>query len=93
MLKLYNWSNFNQTTITPATSDSKSLEQYVGRYRRSINEVVTIKKENDYLIETINKGNIIYAFPIKKDTSIFSDFNVKGFFSRDSINQIIGLRT
>ncbi|MFY7965544.1 MAG: hypothetical protein ACOVO1_11645, partial [Chitinophagaceae bacterium] len=91
--EVYNWNNFNQTPIKPATLDSKSLEQYVGRYRKGINEVVTIKKENDYLIETINKGNIIYAFPVKKDTIVFSDFNVKGFFSRDSINQIIGLRS
>lgn len=55
-------------------------------------EVLYLRKEGDYLIENINEGNDIYCFPIAKDTIIFSDCNIKGFFKRNGNGEVIGLQ-
>ena len=90
--KVYQWNNFLPTEIEPIVLAENELNEYVGRYRMSKNEVLYLRKENNYLVENINQGNDIYCFPIKKDTIIFSDYNIKGFFKRNENNEVIGLQ-
>ena len=88
----YNWTNFLPKQIEPITLQPNETNAYEGRYLKGKNEVVTIKAEKNYLKETINNGKTIYVFPIAKDTVVFTDYNIKGYFDRDSNNNIVGLR-
>lgn len=90
--KVYGWHNFLPTEIAPITLLNNELEEYVGRYRKGIDEVIYIGKENSYLVEKINEGRDIYCFPIAKDSIVFTDFNTKGKFDRDENGKVIGLR-
>jgi CubicO group peptidase (beta-lactamase class C family) len=91
--KAYNWYKFLPEEVQPIKVPDKTLDSYVGRYRKAVDEVVYIKKEKDYLVETINEGNAIYCFPIKEDTIVFTDFNVKGWFAKDENGNVISLKT
>ncbi|MEO6550257.1 MAG: serine hydrolase [Ferruginibacter sp.] len=91
--KIYNWYNFLPAEINPIKVDNPTLESYEGRFRKAADEVVVIKKENGYLVEKINEGNDIYCFPIAKDTIVFTDYNIKGFFAKNDKGEIISLRT
>jgi CubicO group peptidase (beta-lactamase class C family) len=91
--KTYNWYNFLPTEINPMKLAEPILKSYVGRFRRAVDEVVTITKEKDYLVEKINDGNNIYCFPIAKDTIVFTDYNIKGYFAKNEKGEIISLRT
>ncbi|NJM53449.1 MAG: hypothetical protein HC846_08690 [Blastocatellia bacterium] len=73
--------------------DKSELDQYVGRYRRGVDEVVSVRRENSYLVESINGGNDIYCFPVAKDTIVFTDFNIKGTFGRDEKGNVISLKS
>lgn len=55
-------------------------------------EVLYLRRERNYWVETINEGKNIYCFPVSKDSIVFTDFNVKGFFTRDAKGNIIGLQ-
>jgi len=90
--KVYNWTNFLPTEIKPINMSDKELDIFVGRYRMSTNEVLDLRKEKNYLVETINEGGDIYCFPVSKDTIIFTDFNIKGFFKRNENGDVIGLQ-
>ena len=58
-----------------------------------MDEVVYIRRENNYLVEKINGGNDIYCFPIARDTFVFTDYNVKGTFGRDENGNVVSLKT
>ncbi len=90
--KVYNWTNFLPTEIKPIKMPDTALDKFVGRYRMSTNEVLYLRKEKNYLVETINEGGDIYCFPVSKDTIVFTDFNIKGFFKRNENGDVIGLQ-
>ena len=90
--KVYNWTNFLPEEIQPIRLSENELDKFTGRYKMSDDEVLVLKRENGYLVEKINEGSDIYCFPIAKDTIVFSDFNIKGFFIRDNKGEVIGLQ-
>ena len=90
--KIYNWTNFLAEEIQPISLSDSELDKFTGRYKMSDDEVLVLKRENNYLVEKINEGSDIYCFPIAKDTIIFSGYNVKGFFIRDNKGEVIGLQ-
>ncbi|HLO53618.1 MAG TPA: serine hydrolase [Saprospiraceae bacterium] len=90
--KVYKWTNFLPTEIQPISLTETEVDKFVGRYRMATDEVLYLRKEKDYLVENINEGNDIYCFPISKDTIVFSDYNIKGFFVRNDKSEIIGLQ-
>lgn len=90
--KTYHWTNFLPEEVQPIQLKEQELDEMVGRYRMAANEVLYLKKEQNYLVENINEGNAIYCFPIAKDTIVFTDYNIKGFFKRNEHNEIIGLQ-
>ena len=91
--KTYGWYKFLPEEITPIDLDGKTLDEYVGRYRKGADEVIYIRREKNYLIENINQGNDIYVFPIAKDKIVFTDYNVKGDFGRDEKGSVISLKS
>lgn len=90
--KVYNWTNFLPTEIQPISLTDSELDKFTGRYRMATDELLYLRKEKNYLVENINEGNDIYCFPISKDTIVFSDYNIKGFFVRDDKGEVIGLQ-
>ncbi|MBC7523537.1 MAG: serine hydrolase [Flavobacterium sp.] len=90
--KAYHWKNFLPDEINPINVDKNLLQEMAGRYRSGADEVITMKVENNYLVESFNNGNPIYCFPVAKDTIVFTDYNIKGFFNRDANGKIISLQ-
>lgn len=90
--KAYNWKNFLPEEISPINLDKNQLQEMAGRYRSGADEVITMKVENNYLVESFNDGKPIYCFPVAKDTIVFTDYNIKGFFNRDANGKIISLQ-
>lgn len=90
--KIYNWTNFLPEEVAPIKPAKQDLIEMSGRYRSGPDEVITMSIENDYLVERFNNGSPIYCFPIAKDTIIFSDYNIKGFFGRDKNGVVNSLR-
>lgn len=91
--KAYNWYGFLPGEIKPVELSAAALDNYTGRYRRSPNEVVYLRREKNYWIENINEGPDIYCFPVAQDTLVFTDFNVKGYFVTNQKGQVTSLRT
>jgi hypothetical protein len=91
--KVYQWNNFLLKELQPVAQPLPVLKQYEGRYRKGADEVVTIRQEKDYLVENINDGRSIYCFPIGRDSIVFTDFNIPGFFARDAFGKVTSLRT
>ena len=90
--KTYNWINFLPEEINPIIPHKNDLIEMSGRYRSGPDEVITLSIENDYLIEKFNNGSPIYCFPVAKDTIVFSDYNITGFFGRDKNGTINSLK-
>ncbi len=90
---VYHWTNFLPAAIKPVAVASQLLEGYAGRYRKGPDEVLTLRREGNHLVENINEGRDIYCFPVANDTIVFTDFNVKGFFQRDGSGRIISVRS
>ena len=90
--KVYDWTNFLPTEIQPISLTDTELDKFVSRYRMATDEVLYLRREKNYLVENINEGNDIYCFPISKDTIVFTDYNIKGFFVRNDKGEIIGLQ-
>ena len=90
--KQYNWTNFLPATIEPVQLSDTELEKFVGRYRMATNEVLYLRKEQNYLVENINDGNDIYCFPVAKDSIVFTDYNVKAGFKINDIGEVISLQ-
>lgn len=91
--KTYGWYRFLPDEIEPLNLSAQELDNYVGRYRKGVDEVVYLRREKNYLVENINDGNEIYCFPVAKDTIVFTDYNVKGTFGRDEKGNIISLKS
>ena len=91
--KTYHWTNFLPEEISPVAVSESELELLCGRYKGGPDEVVSLRREKNYLVENINGGNAIYCFPIAKDSIIFTDYNVKGFFKRAADGRAISLQT
>jgi CubicO group peptidase (beta-lactamase class C family) len=91
--KTYGWHKFLPDEITPINVEKKELDKYVGRYRKGVDEVLSIRRENNYLVENINNGNDIYVFPVAKDRIVFTDYNVKGTFGRDEKGNVISIKS
>jgi CubicO group peptidase (beta-lactamase class C family) len=90
--KVYNWTNFLPDAIQPIKLSKDSLMKYTGRYRKGINEVLTLRREADYLIEQINDSKNIYCFMIGSDSLVFTDYNIRGYFKRNAAGEILSLR-
>ncbi|MCZ8170072.1 MAG: serine hydrolase [Flavobacterium sp.] len=90
--KVYHWPNYLPTEIEPISLSDSELDQLAGRYRMGADEVLYLRKEKNYLVENINNGFEIYCFPIAKDTIVFTDFNIKGFFKRNEKGEVVGLQ-
>lgn len=90
--KVYNWTNFLPEEIKPINLTDAELDKAVGRYRMAADEVLYLKKEKNYWVENINEGSDIYCFPVAKDTLIFTDFNITGFFKRNEKGEVIALQ-
>jgi CubicO group peptidase (beta-lactamase class C family) len=86
--KVYNWHHFLPDEFTPVPVAENELTQYEGRYRKGNDEVITFRKEQNYLVQQFNGGEEIYSFPAGKDTFLLTDFFMKGMFVRDSQNNI-----
>ncbi|MBD0258223.1 MAG: class A beta-lactamase-related serine hydrolase [Cytophagales bacterium] len=90
--RAYGWPGFLPDPIRPVPLPETLLAQYEGRYKKGLDEVVTIRREKDYLVETINDGNPIYCFPVGKDTVAFTDYTLKGYFARGAGGKVDSLR-
>jgi CubicO group peptidase (beta-lactamase class C family) len=90
--KVYEWTNFLPDELIPVDLTDAELNKFTGRYRMSENEVLYLRKENNYLIENINEGNDIYCFPIKKDTIVFTDYNIKAGFKFNENGEVVSLQ-
>ncbi|MBG9378774.1 serine hydrolase [Panacibacter sp. DH6] len=91
--KTYHWVNYLPETIQPVTLSNEQLDKMAGRYRMGANEVLYLRRENNYLVENINEGNDIYCFPVAADTIVFTDFNVKGFFTFNNDGEAVSLQS
>jgi CubicO group peptidase (beta-lactamase class C family) len=90
--KVYDWNNFLPAEIKPIKLGDNALNKLVGRYRMGTDEVLYLRKENDYLVENINEGNNIYCFPISKDTIVFTDYNIKAGFKFNDKGEAVSLQ-
>jgi CubicO group peptidase (beta-lactamase class C family) len=90
--KVYNWANFLPEEIEPLALTGEELDKFVGRYRMAPNEVLYLRRENNYLVENINEGNDIYCFPVTKDTIVFTDYNIKAGFKRNDKGDVVSLQ-
>ncbi len=90
--KVYNWNNFLPEEIEPMKLGDQALNKLSGRYRMGTDEVLYLRKENDYLVENINEGNNIYCFPISKDTIVFTDYNIKAGFKFNQNEEVVSLQ-
>jgi tetratricopeptide (TPR) repeat protein len=89
--RAYGWPGFLPDPIRPVPLPETLLAQYEGRYKKGADEVVTIRREKNYLVETINDGDPIYCFPVGKDTVAFTDYVLKGYFVRGAGEKIDSL--
>ena len=90
--KTYDWTNFLPKEIEPISLSENELDKFTGRYKMADDEVLYLRRENNYLVENINDGNNIYCFPIAKDSIVFTDYNVKAFFKTNEQGEVVSLQ-
>jgi CubicO group peptidase (beta-lactamase class C family) len=90
--KVYGWTDFLPPAIQPRPTPTADLDAYTGRYQRGPDEVVSFRREADYLVERINDGNDILTYPQGRDTVAFTDFALRGRFERGPTGQVTGFR-
>lgn len=90
--KVYDWYQYLPEEIQPIALSDAELDAFTGRYRMGPDEVLKLRKEKNYLVETINDGPDIYCFPTAKDSIVFTDYNIKGFFTRDADGKVVGVQ-
>jgi CubicO group peptidase (beta-lactamase class C family) len=84
----YGWHNFLPDEFTQTAVAVNELKDYEGRYRKGTDEVISFRKEKNYLIQQFNGGGEVYCFPAGKDTFMLTDFFMKGRFIRNSEDKI-----
>ncbi|MBC7890991.1 MAG: serine hydrolase [Sphingobacteriaceae bacterium] len=90
--KVYGWTDFlPKPLVTRALPDSL-LDAYVGRYQRGADEVLTFRREGQWLIENVNGGADILCVPVGRDTIAFTDYTAQSFFSRGKAGKVDSLR-
>lgn len=90
--QVYGWPGFLPQPVKLLPLPDSLLNAYVGRYQRGADEVVTFRREKNYLIETINNGSGIYCIPLSRDTVAFTDYTLKGFFCRNASGRVDSIR-
>lgn len=92
--RAYGWPGFLPDPVRPADRPEATLDAYAGRYRRGPDEVVTFRRERGHLVETINAGPPILCYPVgaSGDTLAFTDFAVRGVFTRSADGAVDGFR-
>lgn len=88
----YQWFNFLPEAIKPVRLSEDTLKSYSGRFQKNEDEVVTIEVEESHLIVKYNDSKAIYTFPVAKDTVVLTDYNIRGWFSRDHQGDVIGFQ-
>lgn len=86
--RVYGWHNFLPNEFTPVPLTEDELTAYAGRYRKGADEVVSFRKEKDYLVQSFNGNGDVYCFPAGRDTFMLTDFFIKGVFIQDKENKI-----
>ncbi len=84
--QVYGWPGFLPKPLVPQPLPDSLLNAYVGRYQRSPDEVITIRRSGKLLIETINNGSDIICVPVGRDTIALTDYTAKAYFSRTRSN-------
>lgn len=90
--QVYGWPGFLPSALVPTPLPDSLLNAYVGRYQRSADEVVRIRRAGSLLVETINGGNDILCVPLGRDTIAFTDYPAKAYFSRNAAGRVDSLR-
>lgn len=90
--EVYDWYNFLPKPIQPVNLSSAVLNEFEGRYRKNDDEVLTVQREENHLIVRYNGGMPIYTFPIGGDSVVFTDYNIRGWFTRDEKGQVTGIQ-
>ncbi|GAB3899121.1 hypothetical protein GCM10028825_48970 [Spirosoma agri] len=85
--QVYDWPGFLPQPLVPKSLPDSLLNAYVGRYQRGPDEVVTIRRSGDLLLETINNGNDIICVPVGRDTIALTDYTAKAYFSRATLGR------
>ena len=88
--RVYGWSGFLPEPIRPRPGSD--LAAYAGRYQRGPDEVVEFRAQDGHLLETINGGPGILVYPVGPDTVAFTDYAVRGVFTRTAAGQVSGLQ-
>ncbi|UFH55596.1 serine hydrolase [Spirosoma sp. KNUC1025] len=88
----YNWKDFLPRPLVTFVLADSLLNAYVGRYQRGPDEVVSIRRKGNLLVEKINNGNDIICVPIGRDTIALTDYTAKAYFSRGKSGKIDSLR-
>ncbi len=90
--KVYHWPRFLPDAIEPVALADADLNSYVGRFKRGADEVVSFRRENNFLVETINDGNPILCVPVGRDTVAFTDYTLRGLFERGPSGRVDSFR-
>ena len=89
---VYGWTNFLPKPLIVNNLPDSLLNAYVGRYQRGPDEVVSIRREGNRLIERINGGNDISCVPVARDTIALTDYTARAYFSRNKAGRVDSLR-
>lgn len=90
--QVYGWTGFLPKPLVSKPLPDSLLNAYVGRYQRSADEVVTIRRAGNLLIESINDGSDIISVPVGRDTIALTDYTAKAYFSRGQTGRVDSLR-
>ncbi|TAE24113.1 MAG: serine hydrolase [Cytophagales bacterium] len=90
--QVYNWPGFLPKPLVTKPLPDSLLNAYVGRYQRGPDEVVSIRRDGNRLIEKINNGGEIVCVPVAPDTIALTDYTAKAYFSRGKSGKIDSLR-
>ncbi|WP_077923983.1 serine hydrolase [Spirosoma sp. 209] len=90
--QVYRWTDFLPKPLVPKVLPDTLLDAYVGRYQRGPDEVVSIRRAGNLLIEKINNGSDIICVPVGPDTIALTDYTAKAYFSRGQTGRIDSLR-
>jgi hypothetical protein len=89
---VYGWKKFLPEPVKAIALDQSTLKSYEGRYRMGADEVIELRREGTFLWETINGGKPILVAMTAKDSLVFTDYNVRGFFTRNKNGAVEGLQ-